>query len=32
MCAGSQFDPAITEAFFDVWADRTGAWPTAVAS
>ena len=32
-CAGSQFDPVITEAFFDVWAaDRTGAWPTAVAS
>jgi len=31
-CAGSQFDPVMTEAFFDVWADRAGAWPTAVAS
>jgi putative nucleotidyltransferase with HDIG domain len=31
ICAGSQFDPTIAEAFLEVWAESAGAWPTAVA-
>ena len=31
ICAGSQFDPLVAEAFLDVWA-RAGSWPSAIAS
>jgi HD-GYP domain-containing protein (c-di-GMP phosphodiesterase class II) len=29
VCAGTQFDPIIAEAFVDVWAEQARAWPTA---
>jgi HD-GYP domain-containing protein (c-di-GMP phosphodiesterase class II) len=32
ICAGTQFDPLVAEAFLEVWADHADAWPTAVAS
>lgn len=32
ICAGSQFDPRVADAFLDVWADYAGAWPAAVPS
>jgi len=32
ICAGSQFDPMIAEAFLEVWAEQADAWPAAVAS
>jgi HD-GYP domain-containing protein (c-di-GMP phosphodiesterase class II) len=32
LCAGSQFDPTIAEAFLDAWAERAGAWQAALAS
>jgi HD-GYP domain-containing protein (c-di-GMP phosphodiesterase class II) len=32
ICAGSQFDPTVAEAFLRVWAEETADWPTAVAS
>jgi len=32
ICAGSQFDPMVAEAFLDVWAEHADAWPAAVAS
>jgi HD-GYP domain-containing protein (c-di-GMP phosphodiesterase class II) len=32
LCAGTQFDPTVAEAFLDVWAERVGTWPTAIAS
>jgi HD-GYP domain-containing protein (c-di-GMP phosphodiesterase class II) len=32
ICAGTQFDPMVAEAFLEVWADYAHAWPTAVAS
>ena len=32
LCAGSQFDPAVAEAFLQVWAAQSVAWPAAVAS
>jgi HD-GYP domain-containing protein (c-di-GMP phosphodiesterase class II) len=32
ICAGSQFDPTVAEAFLEVWAESADAWPTAVAS
>jgi HD-GYP domain-containing protein (c-di-GMP phosphodiesterase class II) len=32
-CAGTQFDPAITELFLDVWSDPVELlWPVAAAS
>jgi HD-GYP domain-containing protein (c-di-GMP phosphodiesterase class II) len=32
ICAGAQFDPAVAEAFLEVWAEHADAWPAAVAS
>jgi HD-GYP domain-containing protein (c-di-GMP phosphodiesterase class II) len=32
VCAGTQFDPLVAEAFLEVWADHADAWPLAVAS
>ena len=32
MCAGTQFDPRVADAFLEVWAEHADAWPTAVAS
>jgi HD-GYP domain-containing protein (c-di-GMP phosphodiesterase class II) len=32
VCAGTQFDPLVAEAFLEVWADRADAWPFAAAS
>jgi HD-GYP domain-containing protein (c-di-GMP phosphodiesterase class II) len=32
ICAGSQFDPAVAEAFLQVWVEHTAEWPAAVAS
>lgn len=32
VCAGSQFDPMVAEAFLQVWAEHTAEWPAAVAS
>jgi HD-GYP domain-containing protein (c-di-GMP phosphodiesterase class II) len=32
ICAGSQFDPTVAEAFLRVWAEQAADWPTAVAS
>ena len=31
-CAGSQFDPDVTELFLEVWSVEAEHWPTAVAS
>jgi HD-GYP domain-containing protein (c-di-GMP phosphodiesterase class II) len=32
VCAGTQFDPMVAEAFLEVWAEHADAWPVAVAS
>lgn len=32
ICAGTQFDPVVAEAFLEVWAEHATAWPAAVAS
>jgi HD-GYP domain-containing protein (c-di-GMP phosphodiesterase class II) len=32
ICAGSQFDPTVAEAFLQVWAQDTVDWPAAIAS
>ncbi len=32
ICAGTQFDPLVAEAFLEVWAEHADVWPSAVAS